>query len=205
MPAKLQAIDTASLPARKARLGGRSARVLEQVAEAAIAELCEAGIVGFSMPRVAQRAGVNTATIYRRWPNAAALIAYAAASLARQEMPAPDTGSLEGDLRARLKNLRAFLDDPRSAVLVSIAFASGDDPELVRMKREYWSGRAADRAAMFRRACLRGELDPGADFEAMMELAIGPLYVRRFISMQAIDDAFIERIVASALLFTGRT
>lgn len=191
-------------PAKKPRVGGRSARVLEQVAEAVIAELHASGMAGFSVPRVAQRAGVHTATIYRRWATTGALIAFAAGALAKREMPAPDTGSLAGDLRARLQNLRAFLEGPYSAMLLGAAFASGEAPELERMKRDYWSARAQDRESMFQRACQRGEIDPQADFESMIEIAIGPLYVRRYISLRPIDDAFMDQLVALALVSCRR-
>lgn len=184
---------------KKARVGGRSARVLEQVAQAAANELRESGFIGFSVSRVAERAGVHTATIYRRWATSAELIAFAAERLAKQLMPAPDTGSLAGDLRARLINLRSFLNSADGEMLVAISFASGSAPELAEMKRSYWSRRTADRDSMFARAHLRGELSRREDLEDLIEMAIGPLYVRKFISLRAIDDEFIDRVVERSL------
>ena len=59
------------------RTGGRSARVLEAVAHAALEELSESGIENFSIQSVAARAGVSSSSLYRRWSNRAALIAFA--------------------------------------------------------------------------------------------------------------------------------
>ena len=204
MPIEKQHPSPAPHSVKKSRVGGRSARVMEQVAQAAADELRETGMTGFSVPRVAQRAGVHTATIYRRWPTTGSLIAFAAGRVAKHAMPAPDTGSLEGDLRARLRNTRAFLEGPDGALMVAVAFASGDTPELEDLKRNYWSDRAADRKSMFKRACLRGEIDPGEDFEALIEMAIGPLYVRRYVSLRPIDDAFIDRVVTKVLSARSR-
>ena len=58
------------------RTGGRSARVLDAVADAVLKELAESGIENFSIPAVAARAGVSSSSIYRRWPSKAALIAF---------------------------------------------------------------------------------------------------------------------------------
>jgi len=187
----------AGAPAKKPRLGGRSARVLEQVSLAVADELRLSGLAGFSVPRVAQRAGVHTATIYRRWPTTAALIAFAAGSVARRALPVPDTGSLAGDLRATLVHVRAFLEGADSAMLVAIFFAGGDAPELEEARQLYWSERIAGRDAMFKRARSRGEIRHRKDLEDLIEMAIGPLYVRRYISRRPIEDAFIDRIVAS--------
>ncbi|MFY9478302.1 MAG: TetR/AcrR family transcriptional regulator [Aquabacterium sp.] len=162
-------------------------------------ELREHGIGAFSVPRVAKRAGVHTATIYRRWETQAALIAFAGGRMATGLMPPQDTGSLEGDLRAMLRNLRTFLESEGGAALVAIAFASGNAPEIAELKRIYWAARAEKRTPMFKRACLRGEMDDQADFEELIEMAIGPLYVRRYISNRPIDDALIDRVVAQVL------
>jgi AcrR family transcriptional regulator len=186
----------APAPAKKPRVGGRSARVLEQVALAVADEFRECGLAAFSVPSVAHRAGVHTATIYRRWPTTAALIAFAAGSLAKRALPVPDTGSLAGDLRSTLVHVRMFLEGPDSAMLMAIFFAGGDAPELQEVRQLYWSERIAGRDAMFKRARSRGEIRQRKDLEDLIEMAIGPLYVRRFISRRPIEDAFIDRIVA---------
>src|SRR3954468_5657962 len=55
-------------------LGGRSEQVVRRVLDAAIVELARSGYHGFRMDVVAARAAVNKTTIYRRWPNRAALV-----------------------------------------------------------------------------------------------------------------------------------
>lgn len=183
----------------RSRVGGRSARVMEQVAQAVVDELRESGLTGFSVPRIAQRAGVHTATIYRRWPTSGALIAFAAGRLTERALPVPDTGSLQGDLRAMLRDLRAFLEGSDGAMLVAAAFASGDAQLSQDAQQLYWRERVASREPMFSRARLRGEVEDRDVFEDLIEMAIGPLYVRRYISRRLIDDAFIERIVDAVL------
>ncbi|RZS29935.1 TetR/AcrR family transcriptional regulator [Corticibacter populi] len=186
-------------PAPTPRLGGRSARVIEHVSQAVLEELRVHGMHALSVPRIAERAQVHSSSIYRRWPTAVQLVAFVAARQAEQLLPVPDTGSLAGDLRAMLVDLRRFLEGPDSAAFVAVAFASGDSAELHALTRLYWLKRVALREAMFGRARVRGELDAQTDAEELIERAIGPLYMRRFISHRPIDDAFIERVVQGVL------
>lgn len=198
-PPTLAPAAVAASPPTRSRVGGRSARVLEQVAQAVIDELRESGLSGLSVPRIAQRAGVHTATIYRRWSTNGALIAFAAGRLAERALPIPDTGSLRGDLRAMLRDLRAFLEGSDGAMLVAAAFAFGDAQDVQAAQQLYWRERVVGRDPMFNRARLRGDVDDRDVFEDLIEMAIGPLYVRRYISRRAIDDVFIERVVDAVL------
>jgi AcrR family transcriptional regulator len=81
-------------------LGGRSDQVVRRVIDAAIAELASSGYHGFRMDEVAARARVNKTTIYRRWPNRAALVRAVVARMRAplKASPLPDTGRLETDL-----------------------------------------------------------------------------------------------------------
>ena len=93
--------DTQREPARAERRGrGRPRRegADEQIIEAALAEYGELGYAGFTIDRVAKRAGVGKSTIYLRGPDKESLLAAAMrANDATLALP-PDTGSLRGDL-----------------------------------------------------------------------------------------------------------
>lgn len=77
--------------------------------DATLAVLAESGYGGLTTAAVAARAKVSTATLYRRWSSKEDLV-IAAASTHTQDLEAqPDTGTLEGDLRARLRDKAAAL------------------------------------------------------------------------------------------------
>ena len=82
------------------------------ILDAALAEYAANGLDGMSVDAVAARAGVSKATIYRRYPSKAALVAAAACKAADEHAAMPDTGSVRGDLTIALQNLRGLLDDP---------------------------------------------------------------------------------------------
>src|ERR687885_704622 len=64
--------------------------------------LAEVGYGALTMDAVAAEAGVGKATIYRRWRTKEDLVVDTISEVNRSEIPLPDTGTLEGDLRAML-------------------------------------------------------------------------------------------------------
>ena len=81
-----------------ARPGGRSSRMKEAVF-AAIEELLAENPGDLpSIAAIAERAGVNPTSLYRRWGDARKLAGAVAVDRLMREMPVPDTGSLRGDL-----------------------------------------------------------------------------------------------------------
>ncbi|WP_462390938.1 TetR/AcrR family transcriptional regulator [Acidovorax sp. Q11] len=186
-------------PAPRRRVGGRSALVMQAVADAVMAELVEGGVENFSVPRVAARAGVNSSSIYRRWATKGALIAFAGGRWAEALMPTPDLGSLRSDLVQILENGQRFVNDPRGRALVALNFGEGDSATDAGSQGAYWQQRLQQHQAIFDRAIARGELAAHADVEEILERTIGPLYARTFISRRPLDRDFFERVVDAAL------
>src|SRR4051794_41663433 len=71
--------------------------------------LAEVGYGALTMAAVASEAGVGKATIYRRWRTKQDLVVDTISDLNRAEAATPDTGSLEGDLRAMLHSFVAVI------------------------------------------------------------------------------------------------
>ena len=65
--------------------------------------LADVGYGALTMDAVASEAGVGKATIYRRWRTKQDLVVDTISDLNREQASPPDTGSLEGDLRAMLQ------------------------------------------------------------------------------------------------------
>lgn len=90
---------TESMPETTTRGRPRGAGMDEQLLRATQELLVEVGYDRLSMDAVAARCSAGRATIYRRWPNKAALVTDAVTALHRPQ-PLPDTGTLRGDLLA---------------------------------------------------------------------------------------------------------
>jgi AcrR family transcriptional regulator len=82
----------------------RGAELEDAILRAAADELREVGYDAMTFDSVATRAETSRAVIYRRWPGKAELVAAAFENRMRNvEVVAPDTGSLEGDVRGLLE------------------------------------------------------------------------------------------------------
>lgn len=184
-------------------MGGRSARVLDAVANAVLEELAESGMEDFSIPKVAARAGVSSSSVYRRWPNKATLIAFAGDRMARKTIPFPDRGSLREDLLQVLLEVVETFHDPKSRALIAMAFSGSDSPEVQRAQTTYWKMRVEEQQPMFDRAIARGEITPDTDTGEIIERLAGPLYFRFFISRRPVTRQFLEHLADAALASAG--
>ena len=188
------------------RTGGRSARVRRAVLDAAIGVLLDAGPEAFGVPEVAERAGVHKTSVYRRWGDGGALLLDALLSRVEEELPVPDTGSLEGDLLALSAGVAAFLEGPLGGALARTAISVGSDARLAAARREYFSRRFARAVEVFEKAVGRGEIPAGTDPLLAIEALVGPLYLRVLVTGEPLDGDFrrgLAKIVLDGLRETA--
>lgn len=179
------------------RPGGRSERVRQAVLTAARDVLLEQGWDAFSHRATARRAGVDPATVYRRWPTRPRLAVDALLDMAGNAVPVPDTGSVADDLDRFLRLLYEVLSDARLLRLfhaLSIA-TSADDDELRELVTSFWSSRFEQAAVMIERGVERGEIRADVDALEVIERLVAPLYFRALISGQPLDESLIQRSV----------
>ncbi|MDQ2814934.1 MAG: TetR/AcrR family transcriptional regulator [Actinomycetota bacterium] len=187
-------------------LGGQATldpRVLvsrERVLITTLDLLMETGLGELTMDEVSRRSGVAKTTIYRHWANRSALVIDACSRMTDGQEAPPDTGSLEGDLRAILADIAGLLGAARwSSILPSIVDAAERDPEFAGLHSRIQHGHAAPLRAALDRAALRGEIPPAADRSAIAAALLGPLFYRRWFSREQIDAEFVEMIIRSAI------
>ncbi|MGW4242150.1 TetR/AcrR family transcriptional regulator [Nocardia sp. NPDC004722] len=170
------------ISAPRRRPGGRTARVGAAVHDAVRALIEERGRDGFTGRDVAERAGVNEATIYRRWGTLDNLVLDVAVAVARlnQEQPLPDTGSLRTDLRGWAARMATELAAPEGLSLMHAAVAARSNAAAGSGRAQQITDVAAARAAvieqMLDRARARGEHTP--DLSRVLDRLVAPLYLR---------------------------
>ncbi|MGW3115444.1 TetR-like C-terminal domain-containing protein [Streptomyces sp. NPDC001091] len=186
------------------RPGGRTARNRENVLRATAEVLLREGYEHLTIARVAAAAQVAETTVYRRRPSKAHLAADALSELARTGNPIPDTGTLEGDLRALLGQVVALVERPevRRVVLTVVSLAANDD-EVVAAKAAFWEARFAGAAAIVARAVERGELAPDTDPYELIENLVAPAYFRLLVTGRPLDDRLVDRSVELVLSRQG--
>ncbi|MFB4279553.1 TetR/AcrR family transcriptional regulator [Nonomuraea sp. MTCD27] len=177
------------------RPGGRTARVREAVIDATIAELSEVGYAALRVDAVAERAGVNKTTIYRRWGNKVGLVSTALIERRGQLVPPADTGSLRGDLIELLNEIRLGLNVPWVVALQREAGPrTAANADLYELLDRFWPARFKVSGVVFERAVERGELPAGTDPGFLLEMVSGPLYFHWLMLGHPLDDDFLERV-----------
>jgi hypothetical protein len=91
---------------------------------------------------------------------------------------------------------------PFSRVVPALVGAMQYEPALAEAAADYFVRRRAELRPVFQRAVARGELPADTDADLLIDLLLAPFYLRRLITHDPIDDAFVEAVVASVLLHT---
>jgi AcrR family transcriptional regulator len=187
-------------PGTKRRPGGRTARASEAILDAALAELAEVGFAALTLDRVATRAGVHRATVYRRWASKEDLVTDTVIAAAARDVPQPDTGSLREDLRELTHAIVANLAAPVSQALLRTQVSeSGKVPGIEAVTAAFWERRFSLATTIIRRGIERGELSPQTDPDFFVETLIAPLFLRALVTMRPLTSGYADRVVDSAL------
>jgi AcrR family transcriptional regulator len=172
----------------------------ERVLTTTLDLLMETGLAELTIDDISRRSGVAKTTIYRHWPNRSAIVIDACSRMTGDQDAPPDTGSLDGDLRAILLNIAGLLGTARwSSILPSIVDAAEHDPDFAGIHSRIQRGHAAPLRAALDRAALKGEIPPAADRNAIAAALLGPLYYRRWFSREQIDAEFVDMLIGNAI------
>jgi AcrR family transcriptional regulator len=179
-------------PTTQARAGRpRSEDCRNKVLTAADTLFARDGLAKMSVDAVAQLAGVSKATIYRWWPNKAAIVMEALLASSEAEVYVPVSPFPEEDLIARIRRTIALFRGPRGKIISSLIGQAQSDPEIADAYRQHLLGprRAAVRAAI-QRAIDAGIYRQDLDFDFAADIIFGPLYERLLLGHAPMDDAF---------------
>jgi AcrR family transcriptional regulator len=155
------------------RPGGRSAEVRTAVHDAVLSLLRQPDWSRVSLASVAGQAGVNPATLYRRWGSLPNLIGEVLSAQLAASSTLPDTGTLRGDVHAYAEKIAADLADPSGNVLLRAAVLIGTGAQDLGRDNAL-EARTAQVDDMLARARARGE--PCGDAQEFFECVTGPLY-----------------------------
>ncbi|MDH6543498.1 TetR/AcrR family transcriptional regulator C-terminal ligand-binding domain-containing protein [Streptomyces lavendulae] len=147
-----------------------------------------------NIPAIAQRAGVNHTSVYRRWGSLDALLADMVTTRLERDSPLNDTGSLRGDLIAWAEASVASMSTPQGRALVRAVILSM--PSSVQAQ--------GDRAGQFRRrmrsieqirerAIARGEDPP--PLEEILDQLIAPFYIRTIFGIDVPASGYPQLLV----------
>jgi len=174
----------------------RSERADQAIIDAALSLFAESGPEGLCIERVAAKAGVGKATIYRRWPGKEDLLLDAIAAL-KVPLPEPAGRSAREDLVTLLGAMCQETADPRRAR--QFALLLGEGAKYPRLMARYVETVLEPRRevirTVLRQGIAAGELRSDLDVDATLFMLIGAVVARRGHEQQAVPPDYPERVV----------
>ncbi|MET1413442.1 TetR/AcrR family transcriptional regulator [Roseibium sp. HPY-6] len=167
--------------------------VTNAIERALFEEWAENGYAGLRMEKIAARAGVGKAALYRRCKSKLELVSGVISSMATNITPIPDSGSFESDVRLLIRRMAATLRHRLvRRILPDLHAEVARSGELMGLLEHVSHDRRAQASIMIERAIARRELPETADRQTILDLLIAPLYWRSIIQRQRTTSADIE-------------
>jgi AcrR family transcriptional regulator len=173
------------------RPGGRTARTTAAVHDAVRALVVE-GAEPVSVAEVAARAGVNAATVYRRWGSREALLLEVAVEALNEGSGLASTGDLRADLEAYGTSVLRGIEAPGGMTFLSAIMAAASSPDVGLVPTLALVGR---RLELVRAMLAVSDPDGGLTPMDVVDGLIAPLYFRALaVGRGTIADADVTRL-----------
>lgn len=148
----------------------------DRVFEAAMAEVVESGTDDFSIERVARRAGVDLEVVLARWRDRRVLLMDAMLSRAGEDVPVPDTGSVDEDMRRIAASLAELSGTELGRRWFRRILPGGRDADLSNVGPDFWAAQMNAVEQIFEHAAARAELRVGVDTREATRMLAAALY-----------------------------
>jgi AcrR family transcriptional regulator len=163
----------------------------------AASELLQSTSTSFSslsVDAIARHAGVGKATIYRWWPNKAAVVMDAFLADTAPDMPFPDTGSAREDLRRQMRSVIRLFNTPaiRDPFVALIAESQHDAVLAAALRQRFVASRRKAAREVLTRGVERGELRADLDPAVALDALYGALYYRLLVSGERLTPRYAD-------------
>ncbi|MED1792928.1 TetR/AcrR family transcriptional regulator [Brevibacillus nitrificans] len=161
--------------------------------------LLEEGFKAVTVDKIAERAKVSKATIYKWWPNKAAVIMEGFLYAATSRLPVPDTGSTFQDIYDHATSLMRFLTSREGNIIKELIGEGQLDPHLAQEYRErFFQPRRMQAKELFEKGKQRGDLKESLDVEVSIDLVYGPIFYRLLVTGDELNDSYMHELVTIA-------
>ncbi|WP_299770821.1 TetR/AcrR family transcriptional regulator [uncultured Tateyamaria sp.] len=180
--------------------------VTDALTRAFFEEWAQTGLGALSLERVAKRAGVGKAALYRRWSSKQDMAIELIKTVGLNLTPIPNSGSLLGDLRLILLSLRQTLRHPLvrrilpdlHAEMARTSALSAEIRNTLQYERRERGKVIVDRAIT------RGELTASADRDLANDALASILYWRVVVTGGRVSRVEIDKIAQFIAAGLGR-
>lgn len=183
--------QTGEVAARKPRGRTRSKEAEEAVLGAAYRLLAEKGLQAATVDAIAAESKVSKATIYKWWPNRAAIIMSAFLQESLHAIPYPEQFELQAVLR-RLGQMSDEFRGPTGRMMAALIAEGQSDPAIAEEFREgYIKKRRAEGVQIVKASMADGTIR-AADPQVVLDVLYAPLYYRLLVGHQPLTAGFVR-------------
>lgn len=161
--------------------------------------LLENGFQAVTVDKIAECAQVSKATIYKWWPNKAAVIMDGFLYAASERLPVPDTGSAYDDILIHATNLTKFLTSREGTIIKQLLGEGQFDSGLADAYRDrYFRPRRLEARSLLEKGVQRGELKKNIDIDICIDLIYGPIFYRLLVTGEPLDQSYVQQLIVNA-------
>lgn len=161
--------------------------------------LLENGFQAVTVDKIAECAQVSKATIYKWWPNKAAVIMDGFLYAASERLPVPDTGSAYDDILIHATNLTKFLTSREGTIIKQLLGEGQFDSGLADAYRDrYFRPRRLEARSLLEKGVQRGELKKNIDIDICIDLIYGPIFYRLLVTGEPLDESYVQQLIVIA-------
>ena len=178
----------------------RSERLHQAILKAAFNLVLGKGFRAVSVELIAAKTGVGKTTIYRRWPNKAAIVMDAFTMRVGSGSLFPRADSVADSIRLQMRAMARSFRGSDGALVKALLAEAQFDPELALAFRERWTlpRRKLARSVIdqaIRQKELRADIDP----DNAIDLLYAPIYYRLQMGTGPLSDTYIDGIFDQAI------
>ncbi|WP_339322284.1 TetR/AcrR family transcriptional regulator [Paenibacillus sp. FSL W8-0194] len=177
----------------------RNVEAQKSILSASYELLLDHGFQAVTVDKIADRAQVSKATIYKWWPNKAAVVMDGFLHAATARLPVPDTGTTFDDILLHATNLAMFLISREGTVITELLGEGQFDAGLAEAYRaRFFRPRRLEARGLLEKGIQRGELKNDIDVGVCIDLIYGPIFYRLLVTGDPLDESYVKQLVTSA-------
>jgi AcrR family transcriptional regulator len=184
-------------PPRRSRGRPRSEA---NVIHAALQMIDEVGVKAVTMEGIAERAGISKITLYRNWPNRAALLAEALLARIRERLPLEPGGDpMETILNHAILFGQQLSEGTGDLLRAIISEFLSNPPMMTDFRDHYLGGRRDVAISVIRRGLKEGSFLATGQAESLHDALYGAIFYRFLFCFGKLTRADIRRLVDTIL------
>lgn len=176
----------------------RNVEAQKSILAASYELLLENGFQAVTVDKIADRAQVSKATIYKWWPNKAAVVMDSFLDAATARLPVPDTDSAFNDILIHATNLARFLTSREGTIITELLGEGQFDSGLAEAYRtRFFRPRRLEARSLLEKGIQLGELKKDLDLDICIDLIYGPIFYRLLVTGDTLDEPYVKHLVTS--------